>query len=43
MISSHATMLIWTLVAEDACEGLLEAASNHFVPPRIVLLPGSLV
>jgi hypothetical protein len=27
-------MLMWTPVAGDACEGLLEAASNHSVPPR---------
>jgi hypothetical protein len=38
MISSHPTMLVWTLVAGDACEGLLKAVSNHFVPPRTVLL-----
>jgi hypothetical protein len=43
MISSHPTMLVWTLVAGDACEDLLEAAPNHFVPPRTVLLPPRLV
>jgi hypothetical protein len=43
MISFHPTMLVWTPVARDACEGLLEAASNHFVPPRTILLLTSLV
>jgi hypothetical protein len=43
MISSHPTMLVWTPVTRDACEGLLEATPNHFVPPWIVLLPTGLV
>ena len=38
MISSHPTMLVWTPVARDAREDLLEAAPNHFVPRRTVLL-----
>jgi hypothetical protein len=43
MISSQPTMLVWTPVVRDACEGLLEAAPNHFVTPRTVLLPARLV
>jgi hypothetical protein len=43
MISSHPTMLVWTPVAGDAREGLLEAVPNHFVPPRTVLLLAGLV
>jgi hypothetical protein len=29
MISSHPTMLVWTPIAGDGCEGIFEAASNH--------------
>jgi hypothetical protein len=43
MISFHPTILVWTPVAGDGCEGLLEAAPNHFVPPRTVLLLAGLV
>ena len=39
----HPTMLVWTPVAQDACEGLLEAASNHLVPPRTIFMLASLV